>query len=268
MRIEPNQSSTLKTQRKAQQGLKNAIARMASGHKLNRAADNPAALAIYNQLEAQERSLGQASRNAGMGMDVARTMDSAMSQQNTILSRMRELSIQAGNDTLNSDQRDMISQEFNNLRSDLNRIASTTELGGRPLLQGGTMDLQVGARAGADSQVSLTMPDSTLANLGLGTTHLTTTGDAWTAIESIDKAIQNLNTQRAKIGSTHNRLEHAGDHVRQSIENHSAARARIGDTDFAQESINLIRQRFMLQAALKMQQVENTQKGTVLNLLA
>jgi len=268
MRIEPTQSSTLRAQRKAQRGLKNSFERLASGKKLNKAADNPAALAIYKQLEAQERALGQASRNTGMGMDFTRTIDGALGQQNTILSRMRELSLQAGNGTLSTDQRDIISQEFNNLRSDLDRIASTTELNGQPLLQGGTMDLQVGTHSGADSQVSVTIPDSTTANLGLGATNVATSADAWTAIDSIDKAIQNLNTQRANIGSTHNRLESADSNIRQTLENHSAARARIGDTDFAEESTNLNRQRFMLQAALKIQQIENSQKGSVLNLIA
>ncbi len=268
MRIEPTQSSTLRAQRKAQRGLKNSFEKLSSGKKLNRAADNPAALAIYKQLEAQEVALGQASRNTGMGMDFARAMDGALGQQSTILNRMRELSIQAGNGSLNADQRDMISQEFNNLRSDLDRIASTTELNGQSLLQGGTMDLQVGTRSGADSQVSLTMPDSTSTNLGLDATNVSTSANAWAAIDSIDKAIQNLNTQRANVGSTHNRLEYAESNIQQTLENHSAARARIGDTDFAEESTNLSRQRFMMQAALKIQQIENSQKGSVLNLIA
>ena len=112
------------------------------------------------------------------------------------------------------------------------------------------------------------MPDSTVANLGLGATQVTTSGDAWAAIDSIDKAIQNLNTQRANIGATHNRLESADSNIQQTLENHSAARSRIGDTDFAQESTNLSRQRFMMQAALKIQQIENAQKGSVLNLIA
>ena len=268
MRIEPTQSSTLRAQRKAQNKLKKSFERLSSGKKLNRAADNPAALAIYKQLEAQEVSLGQASRNTGMGMDMARTMDGAMSQQSTILNRMRELSVQAGNGTINADQRGMIAQEFNNLRSDLDRIASTTSLNGQPLLQGGTMELQVGPNSGADSQVTLSIPDSTSGNLGLGATNVSTSGDAWSAIDSIDKAIQSLNTQRANIGSTENRLEHTQSNLHQTIENHSAARSRIGDTDFAEESTNLSRQRFMLQAALRVQQIEAQQKGNVLNLIA
>jgi flagellin len=114
----------------------------------------------------------------------------------------------------------------------------------------------------------LDMPDSSSANLGLGATNVATSADAWNAIDSIDKAIQNLNTQRANIGSTHNRLEYADSNIQETLENHSAARARIGDTDFAEESTNLSRQRFMLQAALKIQQIENSQKGSVLNLIA
>ena len=268
MRIEPTQSSTLRAQRKAHNHLKQSFERLSSGKKLNRAADNPAAMAIYKQLEAQELALGQASRNAGSGIDVARTVDGAMSQQSTILNRMRELSLAAGNGTINQDQRDIISQEFNSLRQDLDRIANTTSLNGQPLLQGGSMELQVGPNAGADSQVTLSIPDSSTGNLGLSATQVSTSADAWSAIDSIDKAIQTLNTQRANIGSTENRLASTRSNLSQSLENHSAAKSRIGDTDFAEESSNLIRQRFMLQAALKIQQIENNQKGNVLNLIA
>lgn len=268
MRIKPDQSSTLRAQRKAHNQLKHSFEKLSSGKKLNHSADNSAAMAIYKQLEAQELALGQASRNTGAGMDIARTMDGAMAQQGTILDRMRELSLAAGNGTINQDQRDMISQEFSSLRADLDRLANTTSLNGQPLLQGGAMELQVGPHAGADSQVTLSIPDSSTGNLGLSAAKVSTSGDAWSAIDSIDKAIETLNTQRAYIGSTENRLAATQSNLHQNLENHSAAKARIGDTDFAEESSKLSLQRLMLQVALKMQQIENRQKGSVLNLVA
>ena len=268
MRIEPTQSSTLRAQRKAYNKVNQGFAKLSSGKNLNHSADNPVALTIYKQLEAQELSISQASRNTGAGMDIARTMDGALSQQTIILSRMRELSLAAGNGTMNQDQRDMISQEFNSLRADLDRVANTTSQGGQPLLQGGSVELQVGTHSGGANQVTLSIPDGTTANLGVSATQVSTSADAWAAIDDIDTAIQTLNTQRANIGSTENRLMAAQSNLHQSRQSHSAAKSRIGDTDFAQESTDLGRQRFRLLAALKMQQIESNQKGSVLSLMA
>lgn len=268
MRIQPTQSSSLRDQRKAQDKLRTSLERLSSGKRLNRSADGPAGLAILSQLEAQELSLGQASRNTSYGINIAQTMDGAMAQQSNILGQMRTLSLHASNGTITTEDRQMIQQQFEGLRSELDRIATTTTGGGQPLLQGGSMELQVGSRSGADSQVTLTNPESTAGAMGLAANSLATTADAWTAIDSIDGAIAHLNTQRASVGSTENRLEFTQSNLHQTLETHAAARSRIADTDIASESMQLGRHRLMLQAALKMQQIENQQKGMLLDFLA
>ncbi len=207
--------------------------RLNSGKKLNRASDNAANMAILKQLEAELRSLGQASNNIDYGVSMSQVADGAMSSQGEIVSRMRELAVQSANGALNGQDRQVIQTEFDQLRSEVDRIGATTEFNAQPLLDGSVTTVQVGTGASDPNRINIPLPVSDVGALGLGGVDLSTEAGAQAAIENLDTALEAIANSRAAVGSTLNRLEFSQENLQETRINVAAASSRVGDTDYA-----------------------------------
>jgi len=260
-----------------------SLEKLSSGYRINRAADDAAGLAISESLRSQIGGLKVAVRNAQDGISVAQTAEGALNETTSILQRMRDLSVQASN----GGSQDTTAQadantEFSQLGAELDRIQKTTKFGAQSLLDGNYAGaFQVGSdssnvnsanvisvdltTAGALSGLSITGLDST--GLNLSGSDLTTTANATTAIDSLDKALQDVSTVRAKLGAYQNRFEHTINNLNVAVENLSASESRIRDTDMASEMVNFTRSQILSQAGTAMLAQANQAPQGVLKLL-
>lgn len=222
--------------------------KLSSGLRINRAGDDAAGLSISEKMRGQIRGLEQAARNAQDGISLIQTAEGALNETHAILQRMRELAVQAANDTNTTEDRQAIQDEANQLAKDLNRIANNTEFNTQKLLNGtggpngdGSFVFQVGANE--NQTITLTIGDMT-AGTGLSVA----TGDgesadaidissdsatATAAITTIDNAIKKVSAERSKLGAYQNRLEYSINNLNTSSENLTAAESRIRDVDYA-----------------------------------
>jgi len=244
------------------------LSRLSSGKWLSSAADDTAAMAIAEKLEAELKSHAQAERNISYGTDLTSTADAALGHQCEILSRMRELAVQGANGTLDTKAREAINNEFNSLREEFDRVAATTEYNGQSLLQGGDLDIQAGIDADPTSQVDLALPDTQVTSLGLGAVDLTTQAGSMDGLSSLDTAITDLGADRAELGATANRLGFAESVNDVITQNKASSASGIGDTDYAEEASALHLNRFRAQVALKARSIESEARGGLLNLIA
>lgn len=248
-----------------------AMEKLSSGLRINRAGDDAAGLAISEKMRGQIRGLDQASRNAQDGISLIQTAEGALNETTNILQRMRELSVQAANDTNATTDRQAIQTELTALQSEITRIADTTKFNGKNLINlSASMNIQVGANAEEVITLNLSTMTATaigvsgnmVANIGAGTT-----GDANSLTKSIDNALVKVSTQRAKFGALQNRLEHTIKNVDNTSENLQAAESRIRDVDMAKEMMNYSKNNILNQAAQSMLAQANQQPQNVLNLL-
>ena len=251
-----------------------AMEKLSSGLRINRAGDDAAGLAISEKMRGQIRGLDQASRNAQDGISLIQTAEGALNETTNILQRMRELSVQAANDTNASTDREAIGTELKNLQAEISRIADTTKFNGKNLINsaasGSQLNIQVGANAnetivltlGNMTASALSITTSIVSNVGIGSTK-----DANSLTTAIDNALVKVSTQRAKFGALQNRLEHTIKNVDNTSENLQAAESRIRDVDMAKEMMNYSKNNILNQAAQSMLAQANQQPQNVLNLL-
>ena len=248
-----------------------AMEKLSSGLRINRAGDDAAGLAISEKMRGQIRGLDQASRNAQDGISLIQTAEGALNETTNILQRMRELSVQAANDTNADSDRSAIKTELMALEEEITRIADTTKFNGRSLINAGaSMNIQVGANAGETIKISLT--DMTASTIGITSALVKaisggTTGNANSLTTAIDSALVKVSTQRAKFGALQNRLEHTIKNVDNTSENLQAAESRIRDVDMAKEMMNYSKNNILNQAAQSMLAQANQQPQNVLQLL-
>ena len=248
--------------------------KLSSGQKINRAADDAANLAISEKMRRQIYSLVQASSNAQDGISSLQTADGALDQVNDMLGRMNELAIQAGNETLSSEDRGKIEAEMNALRGEINRVAETTTFNEQKLLDGSFADgkrLQVGAEVSEENQISIVIGQMDWATISEGTNtpiSLQNNVEIAAALESIQTAGQNVSSMRSDMGAIQNRLENTVGNLKNVIENTTSAESSIRDTDMAAEMIRLSSRNIANQAALAMQAQANQSNRGVLGLLA
>ncbi len=252
-----------------QMELSGVMQRLSSGYRINKAADDAAGLAISEKLRAQVRGLGQAARNAQDGVSVIQTAESALGETGQLLQRLRELSVQAANDTLTSSDRTNIQAEVDQLLSEVDRFSTTTEFNTKKLLSGSfatsSMTLQVGANTG--QVISFTITTASASSLGVSGIAVSTQASANAAIASLDAAINSVSTERAKLGAIQNRLERTISNLNSQAENLTASESRIRDTDVAKEAINLTRLQILQQAGVAAQSQANVAPQVVLSLL-
>jgi flagellin len=251
--------------------LSKSLERLSSGFRINRAADDAAGLAISERMRAQVRGLAQAVRNAQDGISLVQTAEGALNEVHSILQRMRELVVQAGNGTVSADDRQAIQVEINELISELNRISDTTRFNDLVLLNGsaGTVSLLVSADGNGTIDVDLSA-DLDATGLGVNGVDVTTyagPADAATDLSAIDSALTTVSTTRATLGAAQNRLEHTIANLGVAVENLSAAESRVRDADMAQEMVQFTRNQILLQAGTAMLAQANAAPQVVLQLL-
>ena len=259
-----------------QNDLSKSLEKLSSGLRINRAADDAAGLAISEGLRSQVGGLKVAARNAQDGISVIQTAEGALTEVHSILQRVRDLAVQAGNDSNNADSRAHIKTESDALGAELTRIATSTKFNGISLLTGatsgsgaGSLSFQVGAEGGADNQivVSLTGADTTAVGTAVAALTYDTAANAALSITAIDTQIKNISTARAGLGAVQNRFESTINSLNVSAENLTAAESRIRDTDMASEMVSYTRSNILSQAGTAMLAQANQSNQGVLQLL-
>ena len=262
-----------------------SMQRLATGTRINSAADDAAGLAVASKLSSQITGLGQAVRNGNDAIAVLQTADGAMIEVGNMLQRMRELAVQGGNGTLSSTDLTALNTEFAALQTEIERIADNTQWNGDNLLDGsagtnGLMTFQVGYEANQTITVNLgdlqTDGDGAYsAGISAGgiftndidSIVINTVADANTSLTALDVSIAGLDAKRSVIGSALNTLEFAVDSLSNAKQNAQAARSRIADTDYATETTELARTQIIAQAATAMLSQANQQAMSVMALL-
>jgi len=262
---------------RVQGNLGTSIERLSSGLRVNSAKDDAAGLAISMKLSAHVRSLNQAVRNAQDGISVVQTAEGGMNEIHNILTRMRELSMQAATGTLSSADRTALNTEFADLKTEITRISDTTEFNGLKLLDGSLsasgVSLQVGINNTTNDRISVTggsFNDIDASALGLTTATLSsidTAAHAQSMLSVVDSAIATVSTRRGNLGAVQNRLGSTIANLEIASENLSAANARIKDADFAIETANLTKSQIILQAGVAVLAQANTLPQYALQLL-
>jgi flagellin len=219
--------------------LSDTLERMSTGLRVNRAADDPAGLAVAVQLKAEDRSAGQALRNTNAGISMVQTAEGAVGEIENILDRMRELAVQSSSETLSSSQRSDVDDEFEELSAEIDRISDSTEFNDISLANGSasTVSVQVGITGGSASQVDIEFSDVGADTLGVDTASvdLSTASAASSAITSIDSAISSLESVRSGLGASQNRLDSSARYMENFQQAARAAHGSIVDADMAFE---------------------------------
>jgi len=247
------------------------INRLSSGLRINRAGDDAAGSAISSQMTAYGRGLKQAERNSNDGISVIQTAEGALNEMSGIVTRMRELAVQASNEgTMDTTERGYLDQEFQLLESELNRIVDVTEYNGQKLINGGIstgVAFQVGMRNTSGDRISVTVLDSGSTNLGLDDDTLTTSSTSQAAITALDTALQTINTTRGTLGATQNRLEMTISNLGVMHENNEAGNSRIKDVDVAEETAAFTRSQILSSAGISVLAQANSLPQSALSLI-
>ena len=281
----------------SQSSLATTMQRLSSGLRVNSAKDDAAGLAIAERMNAQVRGMNVAMRNANDGISMAQTAEGALSKIGDSLQRMRELAVQAANDTNGPADRASLDKEFQQLAQEVARVVSGTSFNGRPLLNNtNPTAFQVGANTGTEDQISIDAVDLTAAPpVGLEVTGGTLAGDlgslmngadmtpvvgpppgvttpptadmARKSMDAIDAALNLVNEKRATFGAAQNRFDAVISNLQVAAENTAAARSRIMDADFAAETANLSRTQILQQAGTAMVAQANQLPQSVLKLI-
>ena len=247
------------------------INKLSSGLRINRAGDDAAGSAISSQMSAYERGLKQADRNANDGISLVQTAEGALNEISGIVTRMRELAVQASNEgTMDSTERGYLDQEFQLLESELNRIVDVTEYNGQSLINGAIstgVSFQVGMRNTTNDRIAITITDTGSTDLALNDDHLSTSAGAQAAITALDTALESINTKRGTLGATQNRLQMTISNLGIMHENMAAGNSRIKDVDVAEESAAYTRTQILSQAGTSVLAQANSLPQSALSLI-
>ncbi|RXM78531.1 flagellin [Clostridium tetani] len=249
-----------------------ATEKLSSGLRINRAGDDAAGLAISEKMRGQIRGLNQASRNAQDGISLIQTAEGALNETHAILHRMKELTVQAANDTNVTVDKDNLQLEIKELQSEINRIASQTQFNTRTLLNGSLSGSKLTFQIGANKDQTIKLGIGTMTTKGLSIASLNIGGSKSAStisgqLETIDKALDKVSKERAKLGANQNRLEHTIANVNNASENLQAAESRVRDVDMAKEMMNFSKNNILQQAAQAMLAQANQAPQGILQLL-
>jgi flagellin len=249
--------------------LSKSTEKLSSGYRINRAGDDAAGLSISEKMRGQIRGLEQASTNAQDGISMIQTAEGALNETHAILQRMRELTVQAANDTNVTADRTSIKEELTALTCEVTRIAKETEFNTMKLLSGKIdgKKLQVGANK--DQSISFTIKDmrATALKINNVAANVSTHAKATKQLSTLDAAIKSVSSQRSKLGALQNRLEHTIANADNTSENLQAAESRIRDVDMAKEMVTYSKNSILQQAAQSMLAQANQSTQGVLSLL-
>jgi flagellin len=243
--------------------------KLSSGYKINRAGDNAAGLTISEKMRGQIRGLDQASSNAQDGISLIQTAEGALNETQSILQRMRELTVQASNDTNVSADRTAITKELTALTDEVTRIASQTQFNTMNLLDGtfSGKSLQVGANAGQSISFSINSMNATALNIQSVADKVGNYTSATAQISVVQAALNAVSEQRSALGALQNRLEHTIANADNSSENLQSAESSIRDVDMASEMVKYSKDSILQQAAQSMLSQANQSTQGVLSLL-
>ncbi|MBW8847037.1 MAG: flagellin FliC [Burkholderiales bacterium] len=266
----------------SQQSLAVSMQRLSSGMRVNSAKDDAAGLAIAERMNTQIRGSNVAIRNANDGISLAQTAEGALGKLTENLQRMRELAVQGRNATNSNADKDSLDKEFGELAKEIQRVLGATTFNGKPILStsAGVQTFQVGANTSSNDTIDITTSDlstdplitviSGTDNTGAGRAVIDNTADITAigvVITNIDAALDTINSQRATLGAAQNRFDAVISNLQVAVENQSAARSRIMDADFAQETSNMSRAQILQQAGNAMVAQANQLPQQVLSLL-
>jgi flagellin len=246
--------------------LSKAMERLASGYRINRAADDSAGLAISEKLRAQIGGLMQSQRNVQDAVSLVQTAEGAMQEVHAMLSRVRDLAVQFNNGTLSAADKSAITAEVAQLCNEISRISTQTKFNGISLLTGtATITFQVGADDGQTLTLSAANLFGSGASYEIDSSIFGFSGT--TLLASIDAAIANVASSRANFGSVQNRLEHTLTNLASYEENLQSSESRIRDVDMAAEMVNFTKLQILQQAGTSMLAQANASPQSVLSLL-
>jgi flagellin len=242
--------SAQKNLNKNQSMLAGSFEKLSSGFRVNSAADDAAGLAISESMKSDIRSYTVAARNAGDAQSMAQTAEGALGDIHDVLGRMRELATQSANGDLDSTDRSYIETEFSSLQAEVSRTQTSTKFNGVSLINvtGANVTFQVGLDNTASDQITLTFGGVALGAITTTAVTLSTAAGALAALTTIDTAIQDVSTSRAKFGTAMNRMDVATNNINTISLNLTAANSRIVDVDVAQETANLSKNQVLVQA--------------------
>ena len=247
--------------------------KLSSGYRVNRAADDAAGLSISEKMRGQIRGLEQASTNAEDGQSLIQTAEGALSEIHSVLQRMRELTVQASNDTNVSADRKAIAKEVRALTSEINRIATQTQFNTMGLLSGGFKNKKLQVGANTNQTISIAISSMTAAKLGVSATVIakvisSSTGKEITKlITTVNTAITKVSTQRSALGALQNRLDHTIANADNMAENLQSSESKIRDVDMADEMVSYSASSILQQAGQSMLAQANQATQGVLSLL-
>ncbi|CEI72247.1 MULTISPECIES: flagellin [Romboutsia] len=267
MRINTNMNAMIATNQMAKNTALSgkSMEKLSTGLRINKAGDDAAGLAVSEKMRSQIRGMQQADRNVQDGISMVQTAEGALEEAGNIAQRMRELGVQAGNDTLSATDRDKVKEELTQLQQEMNQIGKETKFNGKNLLSGaGAFTIQAGANneTRTINTIDLVGQAKTLASMDVSSS-----SKAQAYVSKVDAALEQINTGRAKLGATQNRLEYTSANLTTSTENLSAAESRIRDVDVAKEMVNLSKLNILNQAAQAMVGQANQQPQSVTQLL-
>ena len=264
-----NAQKNLTTTNKA---LDESLARLSSGYRINQAADDAAGLAISENLKGQIRGMAQANRNANDGISLVQVAEGGLNEVSSMLIRLRELAVEASSDTIGDTERKFLDVEYQQLKSEIQRVSEVTTYNETDLLNGtgGVMDIQVGVNNDPfKDRISFNSAaaNSTVEALALTPENVATKDAAQGSIDTVDQALVSVNAMRANFGALQNRLNSTINNLNIAHENLSAANSRIRDTDIASESAELVRNQILRQAGVSVLGQANSAQQVALKLL-
>lgn len=274
LRISTNVASlnAQKNLRGTRYGMDKSLARLSSGFRINQAADDAAGLAISENLRGLIRGYKQASRNAEDGVSLVQVAEGGLQEISNMLIRLRELGVQAASDTIGETERKFLDVEYQQLKSEMQRVAEVTTFNSRDLLNGtgGVMDIQVDVHNDPfKDRISFntSAANATLEALGMTAEGLATKEAAQMSLSTVDTAMISVNAMRANFGALQNRLNSTIANLAVAHENYSAANSRIRDADIAEETSEMTRNQILLQAGVSMVGQANATQQVALKLL-
>ena len=265
--------SSLNSQRNldtSQTALFTALQRLSSGLRVNSSKDDAAGLAVAEKMNSQARGMSVAIRNANDGISLAQTAEAGMNVITGHLQRMRDLAVQAASGQYDSGNRAALDTEFQQLASEISRVVSATNFNGQQLLNGDFSDgvnFQVGATTTSESQIAIAISAVAVSAGAITGSGSVGENNALSAISAVDAAIGQINNNRASLGAIQNRFEGVLTQLSAARENAVAARSRIMDADYAEETANLSRAQILQQAGVAMVAQANALPQNVLSLL-
>ncbi len=275
LRINTNVSAlaAMRTLGQNKQALDGSLERLASGSRINRAGDDAAGLAISENLRASIRGFRQAKRNAQDGVSMIQVTEGGLNEISNMIIRLRELAIQAASDTIGDKERSFTDREFQALKSEIERIADSTNFNGNPLLNGkaGIFEIQVGIQNNPlNDRIVYNAENAnvTLESLGLVGESVATKVGAQTTLSALDDSLMRVNSVRADLGAMQNRLQSTINSLAISDENLSAANSRIRDADLALEVSDMTKNNILMQAGISVLGQANAQAQSALKLLS